>query len=65
MKFTTLLLDNYQGEFQKPMFSVFFNSDWKFVFLDKNWVGKMPHKSFFGQNTQIFSNKAKLGEKDQ
>ena len=30
-------------------FSIFLDSHMKFVFFDKNWVGKMPHKWYFWQ----------------
>ena len=34
--------------FKILFFSIFLNHDMKFVFFDKNWVGKMPHKWYFG-----------------
>ena len=41
-------LMNSKVNFKNPCFSIFFNSDLRFVFVDKNWVGKMPHISFLG-----------------
>ena len=33
-------------DFKRLYLLLFLNSAWKFVFRDKNWVEKMPHKSF-------------------
>ena len=46
-------LMNSKVNFKNPCFSIFFNSDWKFVFFDKNCVGKMPHIIILVQNSQI------------
>ena len=46
--------------FKNLHFLIFFNSDLKFVFYGKNWVGKMCHKSIFGCDTQIIPNQTSL-----
>ena len=58
-------LINNKVNFKIPCLLTFFNSDLKFVFCDKNWVGKIPHKSIFGTHTQIIPNQTSLREKNQ
>ena len=56
-------LINSKVNFKIPCLLTFFNFDWKFVFSDKSWVGKIPHTSIFGINTQIIPNQTSLREK--
>ena len=49
-------LINNKVNFKIPCLLTFFNSDLKFVFCDKSWVGKIPHTSIFGTGTQIIPN---------
>ena len=58
-------LINNKVNFKIPCLLTFFNSDLKFVFCDKNWVGKIPHTSIFGTGTQIIPNQTSLREKNQ
>ena len=51
--------------FKNLHFLIFFNSDLKFVFYGKNWVGKMPHRSMFGCDTQIIPNQTSLRENNR
>ena len=46
--------------FKDLYFSISLNSDMKFVFFDKNWVGKMPHMWYFGQTNQNIPNQTSL-----
>ena len=48
--------------FKNPYVSIFFNSDLKFVFFNKNWEGKMPHKWYFAKSNQIIPNQTSLRE---
>ena len=43
-------------DFKRLYLLLFLNSAWKFVFRDKNWVEKMPHKSYFGLVSQNITN---------
>ena len=52
-----------QGKIQKPYIPILFNSATKLVFFGQNWVGKMPHKWYFGQTNQIIPNQTSLREK--
>ena len=58
-------LINNKVNSKTPCLLKFFNSDLKFVFCDKNWVGKIPHTSIFGTGTQIIPNQTSLCEKNQ
>ena len=55
----------FKVNFKIPQLTIFFNSDKKFVFVDQNRVGKIPHKSTFGISTQIIPNWMILDEKNQ
>ena len=48
--------------FKNPHFSIFKSFDMKFVFFDKSWVKKMPHKWYFGQNNKNIPNQTILHE---
>ena len=53
-------------EFKKNLcWLSFLNTDWKFGFSDKNWVGKLSHKSIFGTWLWIIPNQTSLREKNQ
>ena len=61
----TLLSNILEGivNFKKLYLPIFSTSDTKLVIFDKNWVGKIPHKWYFGQINQIIPCKSdKFGQ---
>ena len=53
---------NSMVSFKNPYVSMFLSSDIKFVFFNKKWVGKMPHKWYFGQIIKNIPNQTILHE---